>query len=112
MISLVAGVGLLMCEAAVAAKTGGHVSLSQKLWARAQQLAPLGQCAALPEIKIQMFEKTRQHDKVSKRLGRMDSPHIRVTLLHVLQMLQAPSRSVPPTNMSRQQGQEQLADHE
>ena len=105
MISLVAGVGLLMCEAAVAAKTGGHVSLSQKLWARAQQLAPLGQCAALPEIKIQMFEKTRQHDKVSN----MDSPQIRVTLLLVLQ---APSRSVPPTNMSRQQGQEQLADHE
>ena len=51
-ILLVSGVGLLMCEAAVAAKTGGNVSLSQKLWARAQQLAPLGQCAALPKIKI------------------------------------------------------------
>lgn len=38
------GVGLLMCEAAVAAKTGGNQELSQKLWARARQLVPLGQC--------------------------------------------------------------------
>lgn len=33
-----------MCEAAVAAKTGGNQELSQKLWARARQLVPLGQC--------------------------------------------------------------------
>ncbi|CAK9104655.1 unnamed protein product [Durusdinium trenchii] len=38
------GVGLLMCEAAVAAKTGGHTALSERLWARARELAPLGQC--------------------------------------------------------------------
>eukprot|EP00438_Fugacium_kawagutii_P027397 Skav208444 [mRNA] locus=scaffold1952:206563:244376:- [translate_table: standard] len=37
-------VGLLMCEAAVAAKSGGHRQLSVELWERARQLAPLGQC--------------------------------------------------------------------
>ena len=43
------GVGLLMCEAAVAAKMGGHRQLSEKLWSRARQEAPLGQCASCRE---------------------------------------------------------------
>ena len=41
----VSGVGLLMCEAAVAAKAGGHKKLSEQLWFRARELQPLGQCA-------------------------------------------------------------------
>ncbi|CAJ1428630.1 unnamed protein product [Effrenium voratum] len=38
------GVGTLMCEAAVAAKSGGQAKLALQLWQRAQELAPLGNC--------------------------------------------------------------------
>ncbi|OLP97175.1 putative C-mannosyltransferase DPY19L3 [Symbiodinium microadriaticum] len=38
------GAGVLMCEAAVAAKNGGHAALSKQLWNRARELSPLSQC--------------------------------------------------------------------